>query len=131
MSSDVPIEVLQMILENVDKANLVNKIYSCSLDIFGDIHVHGDDFYRLQIYPKLARSTHLTRRICWFAVAILDMFFGIPPETPSKTLANIYPLRGHSLHFHGYYSSIQDFGYDESLRNTFKPSTRSSIRRNS
>jgi|SRR3984885_419906 hypothetical protein len=133
MTSNVSIEVLQMILENVDKANLVNKIVcSCTLDIFyRDIHVHSDCLYRSQIYQKLARSTHLTRRICWFAVAFLDMFFGIPPETPSKTLGNIYSLRGHSLLFHGYYSLILDFGYDESLRNTFKSSTRSSIRRNS
>jgi hypothetical protein len=144
MTSNVSIEVLQMILENVDKANLVNKIVcSCTLDIiYRDIHVHSDCLYRSQIYQKLARSTHLARRICWFAVALLDMFFRISLETLSKTLVNIYSLHGyHSLHFHGYYSSILDgrttfkldsfscnFGYDESLLKAFKPSTRSSIR---
>src|ERR1700733_1578619 len=77
MSYNLPIDVLLMILDHVDEADLVavcqvNKVCcSCSQDIlYRNIIVDTD--HRFQVCQTLAKSTHLARRVRSFVVTALD-----------------------------------------------------------
>ena len=115
-----------MILENVNKADLVNVCQvnkvccSCSQDIlYRNISVHSP-----QVCGTLAQSTHLARRVHSFFV----MAFYFNPEIIGKALRNMSSLRSLVLHSSNQFSYILDgctfkldsftsnFSYDESLR---------------
>jgi hypothetical protein len=97
MSSKLSVEVLQLILENVDKADLVavcqaNKVCcSCSQDIlYRNIQVQTDS--QFQVCQTLADSTHLASRVRSFSIMdLFDMFDYT--ETMAKALRNMSSLR--------------------------------------
>jgi hypothetical protein len=101
MSSKLSIDVLQMILDNVDEADLVavcqvNKVCcSCSQDIlYRNIIVDTD--HRFQVCQTLAESTHLARRVRSFAVTALDRS---SLYWMAKALQNMTSLRSLTLYF--------------------------------
>ena len=100
MSSKLSIDVLQMILENVDIADLtaacqVNKVCcSCAQDIlYRNIFVHTD--HRLQVCQTLAQSTHLARRVRSFVVTAKEYH---SREVMAEALRNMFSLRSLFLH---------------------------------
>jgi hypothetical protein len=127
MSSKLSVEVLQLILDNVDKADLVavcqvNKVCcSCSQDIlYRNIHVQTDS--QLQVCQTLANSTHLASRVrSFFIMDLLDY-----TETMAKALQNMSSLRNLMLDnqptsaLDGCTFKLDSFSccrpYDESLR---------------
>jgi hypothetical protein len=101
MSSKLSVEVLQMILDNVDEADLVavchvNKVCcSCSQDIlYRNIIV--DTVHRLQVCQTLAQSTHLAKRVRSFAVTVANFYHS--PKEMAKALQNMTSLRNLSFH---------------------------------
>jgi F-box domain len=132
-SSNLPVDVLQMILEYVDKADLVtlcrvNKVCcSCSQDILYRI-IYAENYLQLRICRTLAQATHLARRVRSFS------FYLVSITDPSKNLAmalqNMSSLRSLKLCMHGrgrynildectfkLDSFFTDFPCDEYLRN--------------
>jgi hypothetical protein len=101
MSSKLSVEVLQMILDNVGKADLaavcqVNKVCcSYAQDIlYRNIVVDTD--HRLQVYLTLTQSTHLARRVR----SLVDTaMICLAPERMAKALQNMTSLRNLALHF--------------------------------
>jgi hypothetical protein len=94
MSSKLSVDVLQLILENVGKADLVavcqvNKVCcSCSQDIlYRNICVQTDSQWR--VCQTLANSTHLASRVRSFS--IMSRFNCT--ETMAKALQNMSSLR--------------------------------------
>jgi hypothetical protein len=127
MSSNLSVDVLQLILENVDKADLiavchVNKVCcSCSQDIlYRNIHVQT--YTQLQVCQTLADSPHLASRVRSFS--IMESFNHT--ETMAKALQNMSSLRNLILHdqpasaLDGCTFKLDSFScnlpYDESLR---------------
>jgi hypothetical protein len=101
MSSKLSVEVLRMILDNVDEADLaavcqVNKVCcSCAQDIlYRNIIVDTD--HRLQVYLTLARSTHLARRVRSLVDTAMKC---LTPERMAKALQNMTSLRSLTLYF--------------------------------
>jgi hypothetical protein len=129
--SNIPVDVLRVILDHTDIADLVticqlNKICcSCSQDaLYRDIHV--ENHRRTQVCQTLAQSTHLAQRVRSF----LFIFYGsVDPEIIAKALQNMSSLRSLTLYFSDAHSSILDkclfkldsfscdLPYDKSLRN--------------
>ena len=123
--SEIPVDVLWLILGFVDKADLpticqLNKIYcACSQDIlYRDIIVQNR-----RVCQTLAQSTHLARRVRSFSTR--DM-----TQELAKALQNMTSLRSLTLYFGGWGSSSVldgctfkldtfrcDLSYDESLCN--------------
>jgi hypothetical protein len=100
MSFKLSVDVLQMILDNVDKADLaavcqVNKVCcSYAQDIlYRDIIVDTD--HRLQVCQTLARSAHLAKRVRSFVVTAKKYH---SPEEMAKALRNMTSLRILTLH---------------------------------
>jgi hypothetical protein len=94
----IPIDVLRLILEHVDKASLaricrVNKICcSCSQDVlYRDMQFYG---YRedIQVYQLLAQSTHLSQRVRSFDLRRFNPIEGHEGDL-RKCLRNMIHLR--------------------------------------
>jgi hypothetical protein len=75
----IPVDVLHLILEHVDKANLVkiclsNKVCcSCSQDIlYRDIRIYGHHFNITKLCKTLNESTHLAKRVRSFEMISCD-----------------------------------------------------------
>ena len=141
--SSIPVDVLQLILEHVDRADLaticqLNKICcSCSQDVlyrhphFGDETDH--DLQWIELYQTLARSTHLAKR-----VRSIDMILLGPSvsEIAAKALQNMSSLRilkfergsysnildGCTFKLHSF-SSIHSYGDSESFINFMRNQT--------
>jgi hypothetical protein len=135
MSSNLPVEVLLIILQNIDKADLitmcrVNKVCcSFSQDIL------YRNFYYYHKYPPLvwrtlAHSTHLARRVRSFFVSPLDSTMeSNQVDNLATALRNMSSLRKLHLKVDDKYSNILDgctfkldsfcfsFSCDESLLN--------------
>jgi F-box-like len=132
-SSNLPVDVLQMILEYVDKADLltlcrVNKVCcSCSQDILYR-NIYADNYSQLEVCRTLAQSTHLARRVRSFSVVYLHLIsITDPPKDLAMAIQNMSSLRSLKLYMHGRYiildectfkldSFITDFPCDEYLR---------------
>jgi hypothetical protein len=100
MSSKLSIEVLQMILENVDKAGLatvcqVNRICcTCAQDIlYRNIDIQSTN--ALKVIRTLAQSTHLSRRVRSFSATHIFKFN--PRKGMVKALQNMSSLRSLTL----------------------------------
>jgi F-box-like len=111
MSSKLSVEVLQMILENVDKADLatvcqVNRLFcACAQDL-----LYRNITFRLRDSEKvirtLARSTHLCRRVRSFSAMHLDV---IQRKRMIKAFQSMSSLRSLTLEIvHDPYISILD-----------------------
>src|ERR1700730_2139783 len=101
MSSNLSVDVLQLILENVDKADLVavcqvNKVCcSCSQDIlYRNIRIHQKP-PRLNVCQTLAQSIHLAKRVRSFSLASHRMIDSL--ESMTKALQNMSSLRSLTL----------------------------------
>jgi hypothetical protein len=112
MSSKLSIEVLQMILENVDQADLatvcqVNRICcACAQDVlYRNISIPSRN--ALKVIGTLARSTHLSRRVRSFSATHVYKFN--PRKRLVKALQNMSSLRSLTLRTPpGLYTSILD-----------------------
>jgi F-box-like len=109
MSSNLPVDVLHMILEYVDKADLltlcrVNKVCcSCSQDILYR-NICANSPSRLKVSRTLAQATHLARRVRSFSVVCLHLISIIDrPEDLAVAMQNMTSLRNLKLFVHGRY----------------------------
>jgi hypothetical protein len=134
MSSNLPVDVLQVILEDVDKADLlticrVNKVCcSYSQDILYR-SIYADSHFRLKVCRTLAQSTHLARRVRSFSVVYFHLISTTdPPKDLAMAMQNMSSLRSLKLYVRGRYSILDgctfkldsfltDFPCDEYLRN--------------
>jgi hypothetical protein len=101
-SSNLPVDVLQMILEDVNKADLpnlcrVNKVCcSCSQHILYR-NIYANTPSRLKVCETLAQSTHLARRVRSFLVYFhLDSIID-PPKDLAMAMQNMSSLRSLTL----------------------------------
>jgi hypothetical protein len=135
MSSNLPVDVLPIILENVDKAGLlnlclVNKVCcSCSQDILYR-NIDADNYYRLKVCRTLAQATHLARRVRSFSMVYFHSISITDPQTEdlAKAMQNMSSLRSLKLYMRNRYSILHgctfkldsfvtDCPCDEYLRN--------------
>ena len=92
----IPVDVLRVILEHVDQADLaticqLNKIFcSCSQDVLYRHPHFGNDLRRLKLYKTLARSTHLAKRV---RSVIINFFGSSMLIIVAKALRNMSSLR--------------------------------------
>ena len=132
-SSNLPVEVLQVILKYVDKADLltlcrVNKVCcSCSQDILYR-NILANSHFRLRVCRTLAQSTHLARRVRSFSVVYFHLISTTdPPKDLAMAMQNMSSLRSLKLYVRGRYSILDgctfkldsfftDFPCDEYLR---------------
>jgi hypothetical protein len=97
----IPVDVLHLILEHVDKAGLtkiclLNKVCcSCSQDIlYRDIQINGQHFKSTKICQTLGESTHLAKRVRSFEITHYDGVVGRWNEQKlRKSLQNMTYLR--------------------------------------
>src|ERR1700730_16186385 len=112
MSSKLSIEVLQMILENVDKADLAtvcqaNKLCcACAQEVlYRNINIQSKN--ALKVIRTLAQSTHLSRRVRSFSA--MHIFKVNPRKAIVKALQNMSSLRSLTLQVPpALYTSILD-----------------------
>src|ERR1700733_1029936 len=104
-SSNLPVDVLQVILENVDKADLlticrVNKVCcSCSQDILYR-NIYADNYSQLEVCRTLAQSTHLARRVRSFSLVYYHLY---PPKDLAMAIQKMSSLRSLKLSMLGRY----------------------------
>src|ERR1700728_1428474 len=98
-SSNLPVDVLQIILEDVDKADLltlcrVNKVCcSCSQDILYR-NILANSHFRSKVCRTLAQSTHLARRVRSFSVVYFHLISTTdPPKDLAMAMQNMSSLR--------------------------------------
>src|ERR1700721_2812235 len=103
MPTNIPIDILLHILENVDKAGLLticllNKVCcSYSQDVlYRDIRTSGYS-ETVQVCQTLAQSTHLAIRVRSFKIRSIDAMEGYGRDL-QKSLQNMTYL--HHLHLH-------------------------------
>jgi hypothetical protein len=112
----IPVDVLRLILEHVDKATLIkicllNKVCcSCSQDIlYRDIRIVGNHLNICKIRQTLSESAHLAKRVRSFEMINCDHTFQFHNQRKlRKSLQNMTCLR--SLRLDEIYYSILD-GY--------------------
>jgi F-box domain len=112
-SSNLPIDVLQIILENVDKADLltlcrVNKVCcSYSQDILYR-NIYADDYSQLKVCRTLAQSTRLARHVRSFFVYLT---FINPSKDLAMAIQNMSSLRSLTLYMHGRYIILDECNF--------------------
>jgi hypothetical protein len=110
----IPVDVLRVILEHVDRADLaticqLNKICcSCSQDVlYRHLHLGIESAHhrqRIKLYQTLSQSTQLAKRVRSIDIQFLD--FSIF-EVIAKALRNMSSLRNLKFHL-GSYSNVLD-----------------------
>jgi hypothetical protein len=132
-SSNLPVDVLQIILEDVDEADLltlcrVNQVCCYySQDILYR-NIYANSHFRLKVCRTLAQSTHLARRVRSFSVEYFHLMSTTdPPKDLAMAIQNMSSLRSLMLYVRRRYSIldectfkldsfITDFPCDEYLR---------------